>query len=110
MKHTDTRIFQRSLELIDVTRQALDALPTGYGFLADQLRRAAGSVTLNFAEGSAKRSARERRRYFDIARGSAYEVAAALAVGERFGVTDMHLREQAEELADHLGAMLTRFR
>lgn len=110
MKHTDTRIFRRSLELIDVTKAALDALPGGYGFLADQLRRAAGSVPLNFAEGCAKRTTRERRRYFDTARGSAYEVAAALAVGERFGVIDAHLREQADELADHLGAMLTRFR
>ena len=29
MKHTDTRIFRRSLELIDITRAALEALPTG---------------------------------------------------------------------------------
>jgi four helix bundle protein len=110
MKHIDTRIFRRALELVDLVRQALDELPSGYAFLADQLRRAAASVPLNFAEGCAKRTVRERRRYFDTARGSAYEVAAALAVAERFGVIDAHLRQSGEDIADHLGAMLARYR
>ena len=84
MRHADTHIYRRSLELIDLTKEVLTELPSGYGFLSDQLRRAASSITLNFSEGCGKLGVRDRRRYFLTARGSAYEVAAALAVGARF--------------------------
>ena len=88
----------------------MESLPTGYGFLADQLRRAAASVTLNFSEGSGKSSARDRRRFFNIAKGSAYEVAAVLDVAVQFGVLDFDTRARGLALCDHLGGMLTRYR
>lgn len=46
----------------------------------DQLDRAATSIPLNIAEGNGKFSRRDRARFFDIARGSALESAAALDV------------------------------
>ena len=45
-----------------------------------QIRRAALSVHLNVAEGSSRKSAQERKRYFEIARGSVIEIDAALDV------------------------------
>ena len=42
----------------------------------DQWLRAAQSVPLNIAEGNGKRSPNDRARYFEIARGSAWECAA----------------------------------
>ena len=110
MQHDTTQIYQRSLELIGVVKRAIDALPSGYGFLADQLRRAASSVALNFSEGYGKSTPAEQRRYFRIARGSAYEVAAALDVGHAFGAVSMERQQAGKELCDHVAAMLTRFR
>jgi len=110
MHHTKTRLYYRSLELIDLAKSVMEQLPTGYGFLADQLRRASASVVLNFSEGSSRSSVRERRRYFQIARGSALEVSAVLDVAARFGVLDKQTHIDGVDLCDHLSAMLFKYR
>ena len=46
----------------------------------DQLDRASTSIPLNIAEGNGKFSARDRARFFEMARGSALECAASLDV------------------------------
>jgi len=46
------------------------------GFLKTQLLRAASSVALNLAEGSAKGSPRDRKRFYEIALGSTRECEA----------------------------------
>jgi len=109
MNYKDTHIYHRAMELVSATANIIAALPPGYGFLADQLRRAASSVVLNFAEGCGKSSFAERRRYFETARGSAYEVAAAVDVARAFAVVSAPQRDAVSELCDHLCAMLTRF-
>ncbi len=110
MRHDSTRIYQRSLELVRLTAQVIEQLPHGYGFLVDQLKRASSSVPLNFSEGFAKGTAREQARYFRIARGSAYEVSAALDVAHCFNViSETHLAK-GKDLCDHLAAMLTKFK
>ena len=110
MKHDNTRIYRTALDLVSLSKRVMDGLPGGYGFLADQLRRAACSVPLNFSEGYGKGTLREQRRFFRIARASAYEVAAILDVALRFCVINPPLHAEGKDLCDHLAAMLTRFR
>jgi len=72
-------------------RLAVECVRASRGFpafeqsLADQLRRAAYSVPLNIAEGSAKRGSREYRRYLDTARGSLAEVETMLGMARSLG-------------------------
>jgi four helix bundle protein len=42
-----------------------------------QIRRAALSVKSNLAEGCSRRSEAERKRYFEVSRGSVIEIDAA---------------------------------
>ena len=53
--------------------------------LVPQIRRAALSVHLNVSEGCSRRSASERKRYFEIARGSIIEIDAALEIASEEG-------------------------
>jgi four helix bundle protein len=50
--------------------------------MISQVRRAALSVHLNIAEGASRKSETERKRYYEIARGSIIEIDAALDIAE----------------------------
>jgi len=72
-------------ERLDCYRVALEfqvlvsgLLPKGQATLRDQLERASVSVVLNTAEGAGRRSRRDKRRFYSMARGSAMECAAVL--------------------------------
>ncbi|MEK6580699.1 MAG: four helix bundle protein [Bdellovibrionota bacterium] len=65
--------------------------------LKDQLRRAASSIVLNLAEGSAKPTEKDRKRFYSIALGSYRETQAVLQMTCHFEL----LKE-----SDHLGACL----
>ena len=55
----------------------------GHGPLADQLQRAASSITLNIAEGAGEFSSAEKAPFYRIAKRSATECAAILDVAAR---------------------------
>jgi four helix bundle protein len=86
------------LECYKLTKQ----LPAEEKFcMIAQIRRAALSVHLNIAEGASRKSQAERKRYFEIARGSVIEVDAALDIA--------HDLEYLNKLhIDRLGESLTR--
>jgi four helix bundle protein len=74
----------------------------------DQWLRASQSIPLNIAEGNGKTAEADRRRYFEIARGSALECAAiqdVLVVGK--ALTETESQERKFEL-DRMAAMLSR--
>ena len=54
-------------------------MPTEEKFnMVPQMRRAVLSVKLNLAEGSSRKSEIERKRYYEISRGSIVEIDAVL--------------------------------
>ncbi len=110
MNYEQTRIYQCSLDLVSLSRKVIAELPSGHGFLPDQLRRAASSVVLNFAEGYDKGSLAEQRRFFQMSRGSAQEVAAIFDVADRLGAIARGHFVQGKELCDHIVRMLFCFR
>ncbi len=49
-------------------------------YLRDQLRRASISIVINIAEGSGKFSKADKRNFYTISRGSAYECVSVLDI------------------------------
>ena len=76
--------------------------------MIEQLDRASLSVLLNTAEGNGKRQGRQRAKFFDDARGSAFECAACLdaSVAKRLVPADRF--RPGKEMLARVVAMLTR--
>jgi len=82
--------------------------------LRDQIKRAALSIILNIAEGSAKKSDADFARFLEISIGSLNEVVACLNVLEELksiNETEIHSAyNESEELAKQLGGFIKRLR
>jgi len=77
--HERLNVYQRSLSFITWLTDLLERVPQKLA-VHGQLDRASTSIPLNLAEGNGRYTAADRCRFFDIARGSALECAAALDV------------------------------
>jgi four helix bundle protein len=92
MLHEKLECYRRAVGLAEELSKEGARWPRGFGYLLDQLRRAMASVALNVAEGNARRSHAERRRFFEVARASVAEVAACVDLAHAFGLIrqEMH--------------------
>ena len=74
----------------------------------DQWLRASQSIPLNIAEGNGKTTSADRRRFFEIARGSALECAAIQDVVEVLGILEAGENRQHKKELDRIAAMRRR--
>ena len=80
MNHRRLKCYNLAMSMTKAMPDLIDSWPRGYGYLADQLKRAMSSIPLNIAEGNSRRSCLERRRFFTIALGSVSEVSAIIDI------------------------------
>jgi four helix bundle protein len=109
-----------SYEKLEVYKKAFELNKRLYGhikkakgiptYVKNQLGRAGLSIMLNIAEGSGKYSARDRRNFFVIARGSVFECSAILfflyAEGEVPELLQKELYLSLDEISRILYAMI----
>ena len=101
------RVWQAALEALEQANAIAARIERPFGELKDQLRRASLSVICNLAEGVGKDGS-DQRRFFRIARGSAYEAAGLIIAAHRFAlVGDAQYRAARAPLVA-VAAMLTR--
>jgi len=100
MAHTKTPVFQESKKFILECYRITKDFPKDEKFgIVQQMRRAALSVHLNIAEGCSRKSQSERRRFFEISRGSVIEVDAAIDVAYSL---KYKTEEELKQFGDHL--------
>lgn len=104
LPHERLDAFAVSIDLIEAVGRL--EVSRGHANIMDQLKRASTSCALNIAEGCGKRG-KDRARFFDIARGSALESAAALRILKALRLIRQDNHDEARDYCQRLYAMLT---
>jgi len=106
--HERLDVYRAAIEYVGWSYQLCTALKAEHRAAKDQLLRASQSIPLNIAEGNGKATEPDRRRFFEIARGSALECAAIQDVLEVCGALPHDDSVHAKALLDRVVAMLTK--
>jgi len=108
LAHKTLDVWKKSLEFVSSIYTLTQTFPREEQFgLTSQLRRASVSVISNIAEGFARSSKIETRRFLEIARSSLVEVDTQIEIS----ITLKYLTEKdiniLKENSNHIFAMLT---
>ena len=76
-------VYQKAVDFADEVAELTEGFPRGYGFLSDQINRAALSIATNIAEGNGRFTKPDRKHFFIIARGSVQECVPLLELAKR---------------------------
>jgi len=97
------QVYQKAIDFADEICSQTEQFSRGYGFLVDQLNRAALSIAANLAEGNGRFTKADRRNFFGIARGSTQKCVPLLELALRRGLLarDEHaaLKADSEEIS-----------
>jgi len=110
MFHQRLKCYQLTMSITKAMPGLIDKWPRGYGYLSDQLRRAIASIGLNIAEGNAKRTFPERRRYFTSSMGSACESSAILEIAFYYHLIDESQSDYFQDILLQIYKMLYRLK
>jgi four helix bundle protein len=106
-EHERLDVYKAAIELLVLADAIAATLPRGRGYLADQLRRAASSISFNIAEGAGEFAADEKARFYRMARRSATESAAILDACRALSLTTEPSSPAARAVLLRIVAMLT---
>ena len=106
--HEQLDVYRLSIDYVGWVYRLCQSLKGQHGNAKDQILRASQSIPLNIAEGNGKATGNDRRRYFEIARGSALECAAAQDVLEICGALEAAESAREKLILDRIVAMLTK--
>jgi four helix bundle protein len=96
-----------SLELYRTIAAAIKQFRRDQQFLAEQIMRATLSISANIAEGTGREGIRESRQFFNIAKGSVYEVVSIAHVLRQEGLLKAEEFSDAYRLCDRIAGMLS---
>lgn len=95
--HKKLHVYQLALNIVKEVYKLTNHFPCDERFgLVSQVRRAAVSVCSNIAEGAARKSAADRKRFYEISRSSGveidtqFEIALSLAYIESDQTNDLN--------------------
>lgn len=106
--HHKLDVYGAALDFVVLVDPLLEDLPSGRGYLALQLRKAAASIVSNVAEGAGELSPKQKRRFYRIARRSGTESAAQLDILLRLELIGSADHERTTRLLHRIVSMLVK--
>lgn len=105
-------VYKKAVDFADEVSKLANNFPKGNYYLADQLNRAALSISANIAEGNGRYHQADRINFFRISRGSAFECVPILELCRRkLLVQDKKcadLKKMLEEICKMLSGLISR--
>ncbi len=106
--HEKLDVYRLSIDYVAWVYSQATKLKGIHRHARDQWLRASQSIPLNIAEGNGKATEADRRRYFEIARGSALECAAIQDVLRVGKALFEHDHQERKKHLDRIAAMLSK--
>lgn len=100
-------VYQKAVDFAERALKLADSVPKGQRALSDQLKRASLSISLNIAEGNGRWHARDRKNFFLIARGSAFECVPLLEIYQRRNWINQSIHEALKSELIGISRMLS---
>ena len=106
-KFLKLRVWHKAKELVTLVYKVTAGFPSEERFgLVSQMRRAAISVMANIAEGSRKKSVKERQYFHEISNTSLEELKAYFYLSYDLGYINRTSGKRLIDLSREVGAML----
>jgi four helix bundle protein len=107
LSYKDLRVWQDAMTLAEHCYRVTRDFPRDEMFgLTAQIRRSAGSVAANIAEGHGRENTRSFIQYLRISQGSLKELETHLLLAERVGTVDAQRITPMVEQCQSLGKMI----
>ena len=100
-------VYQKAVSFADEIVALTQGFPRGFGFLSDQLNRAALSIATNLAEGNGRFTKPDRKKFFTIARGSVQECVPLLEVTRRRKLVHQTRRQELKTELEVIAKMIS---
>ncbi|MCP5007160.1 MAG: four helix bundle protein [Planctomycetes bacterium] len=114
MNHKRLDVWKMSVSFVTKSYELTKDFPKSemYG-ITNQLRRASVSIPSNIAEGSSRDSAKDRKRFYEIARSSLVEIDTQLEISMRLSYFNSQTDSKFLKIVDTMNslfAMLTKLK
>ena len=100
-------VYQKAIAFADEISDLTENFSKGNYYLTDQLNRAALSIATNIAEGNGRYSKADRKNFFRISRGSAFECVPILELCKRKKLIGEEKHKALKENLDEICKMLS---
>jgi four helix bundle protein len=108
LSHKQLEVYQIALKLVKEVYVLTKAFPKEEQFvLVTQLRRAVVSVCSNIAEGAARSSKPEKKRFFEISRSSIVEIDTQLEIALNLNYLNKENMKATEQYMQSVFRMLS---